>query len=215
MHTLMRNFAFAILLLASPALAQTTTSGAGRQGDGTWRAESSRVPEVEANPDYARARFHLGAIGGFFFGGDAGGMGGLTAALGIQFNQYLALYAQSIGMFGAFIDAPAQQGAVAAFWFNSILFDVTIAHFLQLGAGPSMDFYAAFACDGGSVTCQNFFQGPLFGLDGRVALAVGGHDVGTRGAFFVAADLHPTFYDRGGSVSAVFALLFSVGGMVY
>ncbi|MBZ0120411.1 MAG: hypothetical protein K8H88_25695 [Sandaracinaceae bacterium] len=209
-----RMLALAICLAASPALAQTTTSGAGQQADGTWRAESDRIPAVESNPDYTRVRFHGGVGGGVFLGNINGGMGGLDFGIGVQFNQYLALFAQSMGMLGAFIDAPALSGAVAAFWFNSILLDVTIAHFLQLGAGPSLDFVGALACDS-TAGCMSGSAGPFFGLDGRVALAIGGHDVGTRGAFYVAAHLHPVFYDDGGGFKAVFALLFSLGGMVY
>ncbi len=163
------------------------------------------APERE---DYARVRFHAALVGGGFFGDVAGGMGGLTLGLGVQLNQYFGLFYQAHGLLGAFIEG-GQDGAIAALLYNSAIFDVTLGHFFQFGAGPSLDFLAGCAAGASGAGCGD--GGPFFGLDGRVALALGGNDVGTRGAFVVSADIHPTFYPGGVSL----AFILGLGGQVY
>lgn len=158
--------------------------------------------------DYARVRFHAALAGGGFFGDVLGGMGGLSLGIGVQFDQYFGLFYQAHGMLGAFIEG-GQAGAVAALLYNSVLFDVTLGHVVQIGAGPSLDFIAGCGASAGGAGCGD--GGPFFGLDARVALALGGHDVGTRGGFLISADVHPTFFPGGVSV----ALLLGIGGQVY
>jgi hypothetical protein len=176
-----------------------------------------RIVEVERPAqDYLRARFHAGMAGGFFLGGlnMNGGMGGLIAAIGIQFNSLFAIYAQSIGQLGVFFNAANFQGAFAAFSYNMVMLELTFAHFFQVAVGPSLDFLGIAACDA-MAGCSSGTAGPYFGADARVALAIGGHDVGTRGAFFIAGDFHPTIFDWGTGINGLFAIIFSVGGMVY
>jgi hypothetical protein len=158
--------------------------------------------------DYARVRFHAALAGGGFLGDVLGGMGGLSLGIGVQFDQYFGLFYQAQGFAGGFIEG-GQAGMIGAFLFNSVLFDVTLGHVLQLGVGPSLDFIAGCGASAAAAGCGD--GGPFFGIDGRVALALGGHDVGTRGGFLISADVHPTFFPGGVSV----ALVLGLGGQVY
>lgn len=166
------------------------------------------TPAPEAHEDYARVRFHAALVGGGFFGDVVGGMGGLSLGLGVQFNQWVGLFYQAHGMLGALIEG-GQDAVLGAFMYNSVIVDVTLGHVFQVGVGPSLDLLAGCAAGASGAGCGD--GGPFFGLDARVALALGGHDVGTRGGFLIAADLHPTFYPSGVSL----ALVLGVGGQVY
>ncbi len=165
-------------------------------------------PEAAPREDHARVRFHAALAGGGFFGDVVGGMGGLSVGLGVQFNQWVGLYYQAHGMLAALIEG-GQDAVVAAIMYNSVIVDVSLGHVFQIGAGPSLDFLAGCAAGGSGAGCGD--AGPFFGIDARVALALGGHDVGTRGGFLISADLHPTFYPNGVSL----ALVLGVGGQVY
>lgn len=165
-------------------------------------------PATAPREDHARVRFHAALAGGGFFGDVVGGMGGLSVGLGVQFNQWVGLYYQAHGMLAALIEG-GQDAVLAAIMYNSVIVDVTLGHVFQIGAGPSLDFLAGCAAGGSGAGCGD--AGPFFGIDARVALALGGHDVGTRGGFLISADLHPTFYPNGVSL----ALVLGVGGQVY
>ncbi|MEQ8458983.1 MAG: hypothetical protein RLO52_29275 [Sandaracinaceae bacterium] len=171
-------------------------------------ARPEDAPPEAAPEDHARVRFHAALAGGGFFGDVVGGMGGLSVGLGVQFNQWVGLYYQAHGMLAALIEG-GQDAVLAAIMYNSVIVDVTLGHVFQIGAGPSLDFLAGCAAGGSGAGCGD--AGPFFGIDARVALALGGHDVGTRGGFLISADLHPTFYPNGVSL----ALVLGVGGQVY
>ncbi|GAB5549385.1 MAG: hypothetical protein SangKO_091450 [Sandaracinaceae bacterium] len=171
-------------------------------------ARPEDAPPAAAPEDHARVRFHAALAGGGFFGDVVGGMGGLSVGLGVQFNQWVGLYYQAHGMLAALIEG-GQDAVLAAIMYNSVIVDVTLGHVFQIGAGPSLDFLAGCAAGGSGAGCGD--AGPFFGIDARVALALGGHDVGTRGGFLISADLHPTFYPNGVSL----ALVLGVGGQVY
>jgi hypothetical protein len=169
------------------------------------------TPPLAAEPrveDGARVRFSLGITGGGFFGDVVGGMGGLYGQLGLQLNGTIAIYYQVHGMLGGFVSG-GDTGSIGALLWNSVLFEVTLANIVQLGIGPALDAMAGCAASVEGAGCGSGF--PFFGLDGRVALALGGTGPGTRGGFVIGFDVHPTFIDGGVSIGMV----GSIGGQVY
>ena len=196
-------------LCAVPNVSAQSRLASDSQADvqlrGTSRADR-KPPE-----DYTRLRFGMGVAGGGFVGDLNGGIGGLYAQFGVQFNNVLALFYQSHGLVGAFAESSSysEGGAVTALWWNTAMLELTLGGTFQVGAGPSLDLIAGCVATAAGSGCSD--SGPYFGIDGRVAVAIGGKGPGTRGGVAIGADIHPTFFPDGYTL----ALVATIGGQVY
>lgn len=171
------------------------------------------APAAPGPSDGPRLRFGFGLAGGTFvptnwtridrFGG---AMGGLTGQIGIQFNRFLGLTYNAFGM-GGYFERGFQgttTGEGVAVFYNSALLDLTLGNLVQFGAGPALHFFAGCSANLGAVTATCSDTGPHFGMNGRVALVLGG--------FTVAADIHPTFYTN---ADPLIGMTLSVGGVTF
>lgn len=187
--------------------------------------QSDAPASVKPPEDGMRLRFGLGAAGGGFANSIQGVYGGLYLQLGVQFNSWFALYYQTQGLVGGYL--AELSGKFAGFWYNEVLAEVTIANFLQVGAGPSIDVIKG--CEAGvrnvqmevpgtgmSVEVPEPYQGCgkeafFWGGDARVAMALGGTGPGTRGGLVIGADGHISFFPTGN----VIGFFLTLGGQIY
>jgi hypothetical protein len=93
-------------------------------------------PTPRPDIDDARFRFAFHALGGPWFlpGGTVGGAGGVGAQLGVQINDYVAVYYEGTA-------AVAKAYTWGTFLYNSLMAELTLGP-LQIGAGPSLDCFA-------------------------------------------------------------------------
>jgi hypothetical protein len=203
--------ALGALYTASPARAQQRTTTTYR----TTTAPSGEVVVVEQPTTYAepgvayaepgmyapprrdpiRVRFGIDGTGGAMFrhGNDAG-FGGLRGRIGLQLGDWFAIYYQATGLVGAFMHGNSGEDRALGMLFNTGMLEVTVFDMVQLGVGPSADIIWGCSEHGQSgTTCNN--NGPYFGLDGRVAVAILPHMGGNRMGLTLSADVHPTWID--------------------
>lgn len=172
----------------------------------------------QAERDGFRLRGGLSLGGGPFipFGlpnvQSAGGSGGLAVRLGVQFFHAFGVYVQSTNTLGGigFQNAAGDvSGLLMVQSQNALLASLTFAHFVEVAAGPSLDYSAYAGCDSASVSCDAN-KGVSFGVHGRASLNLGGLSGGgpRRTAFNVSADLHPQFFvgHPGGFISLVLGI---------
>jgi len=157
--------------------------------------------------DPPRVRFGLSGAGGGFVGHVGGGMGGIEPRIGIQINNLFGVYVQSQWMLGGIV-ADRYGTNFAGFAFNQLMGDLTFFNMLQVGVGPSLDFIWGCNASNGQAACAD--AGPYFGLNGRLAVVIGGGEP-HRSGFVLSLDVHPTIL-RG---DAVTAFLFGLGGELY
>jgi hypothetical protein len=185
--------------------------------------------------DSAHFRFGMGLDADFLFApakGTAGSAGavpgiqgfgaGLALRLGAQINQWFAMYYQPHLVLGGTVSESAPpvpnvpgfmppklpSATVIGAVFNSVLLEATLP-VLQIGAGPSLDVlgikgFSLLKSDPGSTNAY-------FGVDGRVAIVIGGHGPGSHAGFAINANVHPTFWT--GGVLTTFSL--GLGGELY
>ena len=159
--------------------------------------------------NHPRLRFGVSAVGGGFVGPIHGGVGGIAARVGVQFNDVVAVYLQAHGLIGSFLPE-RRTGTLAGFAFHELMLELTLFDHLQVGAGPSLDFiWGCSEANGWTNTCGR--SGPFFGGDLRVAVAVGGHDRARRAGIVFSVDAHPTWVDH----DAALMMLFGIGGELY
>lgn len=139
-------------------------------------------------------------------------MGALSVRFGVQFFHAFGIYAQSMNSIGGlgFVTTTGDAAAYAmAQSYNSLLASLTIAHFLELAAGPSFDYMAFFGCNSAMANCGSG-EGLAVGGHLRGSLNLGGLIAGgpRRMAFNVGLDLHPTFFlaNRGGFFAAAITI---------
>jgi hypothetical protein len=151
--------------------------------------------QAQQDYEFARFRFGISGVGGAqVANGPDIGMGGAQLRLGVQIGQMVGLYYMPTGLVGAITDRPGSSGSVAGLLWNTLMFDLTIADFVQIGGGPSMDWIWGCSSDiQAEVDCDT--TDPFFGMHGRLAFVIGGHGPGRRGGLTLSADVHPTFYD--------------------
>ncbi|MDQ3036217.1 MAG: hypothetical protein M3Y87_27700 [Myxococcota bacterium] len=189
----------AIMAIGTLALGLAATAPAAAQ-DRAYEYETGYEQGYEQAQaqaqDYDFVRFRFGASGvggGHWAGGPDIGMGGAQLRLGVQIGQMFAVYYQPTGLVGSIVDRPGSAGSAAGLLWNTAMAEVTLADFIQIGGGPSMDF--VWGCDRNfqaEVDCDS--TDPFIGAHGRVALALGGHGPGRRGGVTISADVHPTWY---------------------
>jgi len=150
-----------------------------------------------------RLRFGVSGVVGGFAGRVGGGLGGIEPRIGVQFNDLFGLYYQGQWLLGGIFP----RNAWAGFSFNQVMADFTLFDMLQLGAGPSFDYI--WGCSSNEPACAD--SGPYFGLNGRIAMIVGGESWNHRHGIVFSLDVHPTIL-RG---DATTAFLFGIGGELY
>jgi hypothetical protein len=153
--------------------------------------ETQEVVVVEDEEvDSPRFRFGFTIGGGGIVGQSAGVVAGAQIRLGVQFNEWVGLFYQGHGLGGAFIDAE-NAGAIGAA-LNTLMVELLIFDTLHLGVGPSVDAGAFGVCNESGCGGQT---GAFFGIDGRVALTLGSHGIGSDSGFSISANVHPIFFD--------------------
>jgi hypothetical protein len=190
------------------ALGATSMASAQQRGTRVYRAGDRDTVYIEerAPAPYAvqqreadryrrspiRPRFGIDATGGAFARGPQAAFGGLRARLGLQLGDWFSIYYMPTGLIGGFFDQ-RDDDAMVGLMFNSLMAEVTFFDMLQLAVGPSLDFIWGCTDDPQSaLSCDD--SGPHFGLDGRVAIAIGGGMEHGRGGLTLSADVHPTWY---------------------
>lgn len=166
--------------------------------------------DMRAN-DWRHPRLRLGFSGhaGGFVGAVHGALGGGSVRAGVQMNDTLAFYVQGQALFGEYLPDEGPFD-VSAFVFHTAMVDVTIADFLQLGAGPSIDVLLGCVDDGnGPARCGH--TGAYFGSDFRAAFLIGDYSGRRRNAFVLSIDAHPTWIGN----DFVTTMIFGMGGELY
>ncbi|MCX7808142.1 MAG: hypothetical protein N2515_06010 [Deltaproteobacteria bacterium] len=175
----------------------------------------------KGNNDPLRFRFGVTLGPNLYFTQSGLGVGAsLLLRMGLQFNQWVALYYQPQGMVGAVASATEEsvEGALIAGLQNALIFETTLP-FLQFGFGPSLDVLEVAAAyiqirsdsvSGGAGTIGL----TTLGLDTRLALVLGGIGPGYRGGFSINLHYHPTFFFFD-DVSVFHQFLLAIGGEVY
>ncbi|AKF03663.1 hypothetical protein [Sandaracinus amylolyticus] len=165
--------------------------------------ESAQGPATQATlgqgEDLLRLRFALEAGAGVAIDPDAlvGGALHVGARLGVQWNDWVALYWQ-----GRLIGAGADVGAGRTGWTNLtsnlVGADLTIVDVLQVGAGVGIDWATADVC--GRRLCWVQDEGLYAGVDARLTFMPIIQDdllVGVRNAMAISLAWHGTIVDRG------------------
>ena len=184
---------------ASLASAQTTQRVYQTTPGTVVVVDDERAPDYrmeESNARYRnpiRPRFGLDGTGGAFVRGPEAAFGGLRARLGLQLGDWFSIYYMPTGLVGGFLSSRAND-AVVGLMYNTLMAEVTLFDMVQLGVGPSIDLTWGCADDRqGDLSCAD--HGPFFGLDGRVAVVIGGDMEHGRGGLTLSADVHPTWYN--------------------
>lgn len=141
-----------------------------------------------------------------------GGAAGLSFRIGVQINHYVGVYVQSQNLFGGIYAtnaSGAQSGALMGHSQNALLASVTLAHVLELAAGPSVDVLGFGNCDSATLACGTGVETGLGG-HARAAILLGGWapTSARRFGFSMSADIHPTKYvgQNGGLVGVMLGL---------
>jgi len=162
--------------------------------------------------DVVRLRGGFSLNGGTAFGMASGPVLSAAARLGVQVSRSFSVYyQQSPTLFLA-----SNQGATATGFLdlNSVLASVTLADVVDVGAGPSLDYYAAGSCSvANECSAAGGARGWQLGSHGRVAITLGARDreTGRRSGVSIGIDEHPMF--GGGAVLALTTL--GIGGEWY
>ena len=146
---------------------------------------------------------------------------GLELRLGAQINSWFAIYYQPHAIVGGTIGetatpipgVKAPNATLIGAVFNSALLEATLPA-LHIGAGPSVDVLGikGFALQiPGSPPADPGSTNAYFGVDGRVAIVIGGHGPGSHVGFAINGNVHPTFWN--GGVLTTFSL--GIGGELY
>ncbi len=154
---------------------------------------------------------------------------GFGLRLGVQINHYFGVVyqnspivtftAQSPMQSGSGLSTSGSAGFKAGFAdYNSVLAMVTLGHFFDIGAGPSLDFLAV-ANETGSISIAGLqgtsqtSSGISAGAHARIAFNIGGLNGNgpRRSGFSIGVDAHPLFTGAGKGVS----LTAGLGGEWY
>lgn len=194
---------------ADPAPKSVASLGA----DGPSTGGAVQRDSTESSPaEGTRVRGGFSLNGGAAAGIASGPAFSLGLRLGAQFGRYFGVYYQQSPMLFLASNGSGSGAAAAFLDMNSVLAALTLADIVEIGAGPSLDYYAAAGCDSTAVNCSTA-SGWQLGMHGRLALTLGGRDAttGRRSGFSIGLDEHPMFAD--GQVLALTTL--GVGGEWY
>lgn len=178
-----------------PAEAVLTTAGGETQ---TLEPAPAQLTEAEtANGDsFVRPRLGVSFHGGGTLGEPEGWMLGASMRVGVQVGEWFGAYYQPTGIYAALqSELEGERDGALVLW-NSFIAEATLFHLLSIGVGPSIDYFGD--CDSGlqaSAGCAR--EGSFFGMHGRVALNLGDHGPGQRGALTISFDAHPTWFGDG------------------
>lgn len=164
--------------------------------------DNDRAADDEDKPG-DRVRFR----GGFDIGGGFATIGGINGGvvspvyfrLGVQFNHYFGLVYQNTPLITLLVSTRDSSVVAGVMDENSALAILTLAHFFDLGAGPSLDLYAIGSVglnDAGDIDA-GAASGIAPGIATRVAFNIGGGPKGKSGrrsAFTIGVDPHFTFF---------------------
>ena len=159
----------------------------------------------------AQPRTRLGIQGdiGYVRESNSGIVLGVTGQIGVQQNDLFAVFYQPRLLAGSFFDGDNSATVIA--FYNTLMFDFTIADMVQFGLGPSLDLGVAGVC--GRTTCEGF-GGAFFGADFKAGLVFGGdRRYPSRSGFLLALHVHPTWLAR--SNNPVTTVTLGFGYQVY
>jgi len=201
------------------------------------KAEEKKDEEKKKEEeDNAHFRFGMGLDANYIYGPKTStapslnGFGaGLEFRLGAQIMSWFAAYYQPHAILGGTISesapsVPAPTGVklpklpsatLIGAVFNSGLIEATLP-VLHIGAGPSADIigvknYALLPAKLGGPPVDAGGTSAYFGVDGRVAIVIGGHGPGSHAGFAINGNVHPTFFH--GTTLLTFSL--GIGGEFY
>lgn len=157
---------------------------------------------------HPRLRFGASGVGGGFFGGIQGGVGGLALRIGVQLNDIIAIYVQGHGLVGEYLPDPRPM-SVIGLAFHELMIEATLLDMIQLGAGPSLD--VAWGCDATNDGAYCGRSGAFFGGNFRAAIVALHRGTERRHGLVFSIDAHPTWL--GHELSAT--MLFGIGGEIY
>ena len=159
-------------------------------------------------------------LGPWFVPHRTGGATGLGVQLGVQLDDMIGVYYSgtvATGFASGYDFGTGSVGASVGAWFyNSVMADVTFERLVQVGIGPSLDTLAFGTADvkptsSGAAGRVTGLSGTYFGVQTRVGLVLGGrHKTGKSGRFMLGLEVHPTFGD-GPSVST----MLTIGGGIF
>lgn len=166
-------------------------------------AGGAAAPAADDEHEDGRLRIGFNINGGLGTGGNLSGpVFGGTFRVGWQINRLMGAYANitpfvwvgsssTTGLGGATADIGAIAGVQTA-----PMFSLTPIDLLEIAAGPSLDYLSGGGVSAGpGGTSVGGFSGMYFGINGRLALHLGGRnpDTGRRKGFTIGGDIHPTF----------------------
>ena len=159
-------------------------------------ADEDDYEEYDEHRRAVRLMAGVGAEGGGFVDQAFGLMGGGQVHFGVHIHGF-ELYGITQGFVGSLMYNGSHSGSATGLLWNSVMFGFG-THRFHIAVGPSLDF--AWGCTDslGSTGCYNS-NGPLFGVDVRLALQFG--------EFELSVNVHPTFYGK----STVTAITVGVG----
>lgn len=164
-----------------------------------------------ASADGARLRLGVEAGAGFFPKEDFGVSVPVYPHIGVQFNDFAALYVipgLTVNGLTARAEEPFRDTHMQ---FNGIgLFDITIASGLQIGVGGGVDVGNFSGCFDGDQSCR-IEKDTRGAVHGRLALTPGFRLGKSRFGFPIAAHYHASFIEK----SPVHQLLFTLGVMLF
>jgi hypothetical protein len=191
-----------------PAAPPEGQKPAGEKPEGDKEKEKDK-DEIK---DGVRARGGFSVNGGVMFlpGAKAGPGFGFSGRIGVQINHYLSVVYQNTPivtftpqtMGTGFMSSAGLKAGFADY--NSFLFMVTLFHFFDIGAGPSVDFLAvaneSISLGGGQSSSSS---GVSAGAHARVAFNIGGVSGNgpRRSGFNIGGDVHPLFTGAGKGLS--------------
>jgi hypothetical protein len=195
--------------MAPPPAPPTPPEGQKPAGE---KPEGDKEKDKDEVRDGVRARGGFSVNGGVMFlpNTKAGPAFGFAGRIGVQINHYLSVVYQNTPIvtftpqtMGSGLNTSA--GLKAGFAdYNSFLFMVTLLHFFDIGAGPSVDFLAV-ANESLSIngTQSSSSSGVSAGAHARVAFNIGGLNGNgpRRSGFSIGADAHPLFTGAGKGLS--------------
>jgi hypothetical protein len=211
MRTHLRLKALTLLVVATPVtIAHADPPPAAPAASTAAPAADGEAKPKKDKEDYVHFRFGLGLDGNYMLAPGVSGAGvGLQLRLGAQINQWTAVYYQGHGIVGGILGGGDSAGAgLVGAGFNSLMGELTLP-VIHIGLGPSFDVIGIAGC-GANTGCSPD-TGTYFGIDGRVAIVIGGHGPGRHGGFAINFNAHPTFVAAG----VLTTLSLGIGGEMY
>lgn len=159
----------------------------------TWDRHDSGADEA---PDRARFRGGVSAeVGAYRIDGETLGLIGLQGRLGVQFRDWIGLYAAPSFQFG--VGEWDVMGRIAL----GVVPEFTISDLFFFGAGPEL-----FAAGGATDEHGVFGTAANIGILGRAGFAFGSKRPGRRHAFTLAGDMRVDFYAHDVGVAPTLSL---------